>query len=67
MARAASGLEFPRQYVGADSEWLRRANNAHESNGDRASLETGVSAFGEILCRLFTVPVGGSVFQSNVP
>lgn len=49
MARAASGLEFLRQYAGGDSEWLRRAKNAYESNGDRASMETGVHAVGEIL------------------
>lgn len=49
MARAASALEFLRQHAGGDSEWTRRATNAYESNADRASMESGVHAIGEIL------------------
>jgi hypothetical protein len=42
MARAAAALEFLRQHTGDDSEWLRRAKNAYESNADRTSMESGV-------------------------
>lgn len=56
MARAASGLEFLRQHAGDDSEWFRRGKIAYESNGDRASMESGVHALGEIL-RLWAAQV----------
>jgi hypothetical protein len=49
MARAASALEFLRQHAGDDSEWLRRATIAYESNGDRSSMESGVHAIGDIM------------------
>ncbi|MGW5241877.1 hypothetical protein ACWEOW_23330 [Monashia sp. NPDC004114] len=49
MARVASALEFIRQYAGAESEWMARARIAWESQADRASLESGAQAIGEIL------------------
>lgn len=56
MARAAAGLEFLRQHAGGDSEWLRRATIAYESDGNRSSMESGVHAIGEIL-RLWAAQV----------
>ncbi|GAA2501381.1 hypothetical protein GCM10009858_44510 [Terrabacter carboxydivorans] len=64
MARAAAGLEFLRQHAGNDSEWLRRATIAYDSNGDRSSLESGVHAIGEIL-RLWAAQVEAGV--SHLP
>lgn len=49
MARAAAGLEFLREFAGAESEWLSRAKIAYESNADRRSMESGVHALGEIM------------------
>lgn len=60
MARAASALEFLRQHAGDDSEWLRRATIAYESNGDRSSMESGVHAIGEIM-RLWAAQVESGV------
>ncbi|MDN5767575.1 MAG: hypothetical protein L0H96_17830 [Humibacillus sp.] len=60
MARAASGLEFLRQNAGSDSEWLRRATIAYDSNGDRSSLESGVHAIGDIM-RLWAAQVEAGV------
>jgi hypothetical protein len=60
MARAASALEFLRQHAGDDSEWLRRATIAYESNGDRSSMESGVHALGEIM-RLWSAQVESGV------
>lgn len=49
MARAAAGLDFLGTYAGQESSWFQRAQIAYESNGDRASMETGVHAISETI------------------
>ena len=62
MARVASALEFLRQHAGEESEWLRRATMAYESNGDRASMESGVYAVGDIM-RLWAEQVESGIIR----
>lgn len=48
-ARAASALEFFRQYAGPDSFWTERANSTYISKGDNQSTETGTRSLGDLL------------------
>lgn len=48
-AKAASALEFLRQYAGPDSEWYRLARSSFENSGQRQSFESGVHAIGDVL------------------
>ncbi|WP_370021712.1 hypothetical protein [Planotetraspora sp. GP83] len=48
-ARAASALEFFRQYAGADSFWTIRANEVYLNRGDNQSQESGARAIADLL------------------
>lgn len=48
-ARAASVLEFLRQYAGADSYWTSAADAELNGNGGGQSHESGVRALGDLL------------------
>jgi hypothetical protein len=62
MARAASALEFLREYAGNESEWFKRATAAYDSNADRSSMESGAHAVGEIL-RLWADQIEAGVIR----
>ncbi|MGX1974629.1 hypothetical protein [Streptomyces kronopolitis] len=49
MANAFAGMEFLRQYAGADSFWTSRAAEVYQSKGDNQSTESGARAVGDVL------------------
>ncbi|MEU3905894.1 DUF4145 domain-containing protein [Streptomyces goshikiensis] len=49
MANAFAGMEFLRQYAGAESFWTSRAAEVYQSRGDNQSTESGARAVGDVL------------------
>jgi hypothetical protein len=48
-ARAASALDFLRQYAGDDSQWFQRAKWVYDDHGGRESIESGARQIGDVL------------------